>query len=201
LKAIGLLGLISFSLPAANFSYTGAFSTDDQIQLFSIGLSATTDVTFETLSFGGGTNSAGSVIQFGGFDPRLTWFQSDGTEIGSNAGPHCGPNGPYIGACNDAFFLGTLAAGNYTLALTQDGNDPNGALSDGFSQTGNPNFTATGSCSQFCDSLSGDQLTNSWAVDILFVSSSGGNTPEPGTAALGGIALTLLALTSRKRSL
>jgi hypothetical protein len=200
-RMAGLLAISASSLLAGSFSFTGTFVTDDQVELFDLTLASTSSVTFETLSYGGGTNSLGNTIDPGGFDTRLTWYQSDGTEIGSDDGGHCGDTNSYLGACNDAFFNGTLAAGSYILALTQDGNDPNGALSDGFSEQGNPNFTATGACAQFCDSLSGDQLTGNWAVDILAVDSASAqsSTPEPGTTALTGIGLYLLGLTARSR--
>jgi len=201
LKLLAPLLFAAVSMSAANFSFTGSFTTDDQEQIFDLSLTSATTVTFETLSYGGGTNAAGTVIPSGGFDPRLTWFQSDGTEIGSNGGPYCGSNGSFLGACNDAYFQGTLAAGSYFLALTQDGNDPNGDLSAGFSEQGNPNFTANGLCNQFCDSLSGNELAGTWAVDILGVNSANPATvvPEPATISLTGIGLSLLSLASRKR--
>src|SRR4051812_1378760 len=106
-------------LSAANFSFTGTFETDDQVQLLYLNLGTISTVTFETLSYGGGTNSAGTVVLHGGFDPRLTWFQADGTPISADNGGHCAFTNTYLGACNDAFFQGTLIAGSYILALTQ----------------------------------------------------------------------------------
>ena len=193
-----LLGLAAGSLAASNFSFTGSFSGDDGLQLFDVTVTSTSLVTFETLSYGGGINSAGTMISAGGFDPRLTWFQGDGTEIGSNNGGVCGPPNSFLGACNDAYVQVTLDPGSYVLALTQDGNDPNGNLSDGFGETGNPNFTANGSCTQFCDSLSGDQLSPNWAVDILSVNSAV-SSPEPVSTALTGSGLVFLGLIVRRR--
>lgn len=198
IQLCGLMAAAAMGLSAStSYSFTGTFGTDDQIQIFDLSLAATTTVTFETLSYGGGMNAAGASILPGGFDPRLTWFQADGTEIGFDNGGHCGVTASYLGACNDAYFQGTLAAGNYILVLTEDGNDANGNFSDGFSQQGNGDFTATGTCPAFCDSLSGAQLTGNWAVDILGVGSASA-VPEPGAAGLIGIGLALAALGSRK---
>jgi hypothetical protein len=193
-----LLALAAGSLSAsANFSFTGSFFADDQTQVFDFTLGTTGTVTFETLSYGGGTNSANALIPPGGFDPRLTWYQSDGTQIGSDNGGHCGSTNLYLGACNDAFFQGTLNAGSYILVLTQDGNDPNGNFGDGFSQTGTPNFTAAGSCTMFCD-VFGNQLDGNWAVDILAVDSATA-LPEPGAVGLTGAGIALLVFGFLKR--
>lgn len=202
-KALILLAVSAFSLSAGSFSFTGSFTSDDQVQLFDLSLSSTSVVTFETLSYGGGTNSALATIPPGGFEPRLTWFQADGAFIGSDHGEHCSDTNSYLGACDDAYFSGPLDAGSYILALTEDGNDPNGDLGAGFMEQGNGNFTATGSCLGFCDSLSGAQLTGNWAVDILNVDSAGPavTIPEPGTPALTGSLLALLALAGLKRRL
>jgi hypothetical protein len=182
----------------ASFSFTGNFGTDDAFQVFDFTVSTTSIITLETLSYGGGTNSANIPIPPGGFDPRLTWFQADGTQIGFDNGGHCGSTNTYLGACNDAFFQGTLAAGSYLLVLTQDGNDSLGNFSDGFSEVGNPNFTANPPCPMFCDSLSGNQLDGHWAVDILSVQAAT-ELPEPGAVGLTAAGLSLLILALRKR--
>jgi hypothetical protein len=206
LRAVLLTALAVNVLPATNFSFTGTFTTDDQVQLFYVNLGTTSAVTFETLSYGGGTNSEGTVILPGGFNPRLTWFQADGTQIGADNGGHCGFTNIYLGACNDAFFEGSLDAGSYILALTQDGNYSNGDLSAGFGQQGNPQFTASGFCTAFCDSLTGTSLTGNWAVDILNVDSasavpdSASTVPEPVSVILTGCGLSLLALARGRRT-
>ena len=197
-RVLGFLVVATSSLWAGGVSFTGVFESDDQVQLINLNLSSTQSVTFETLSYGGGTNSAGTTIPAGGFDPRLTWFHADGTEIGRDNGGHCLYTNSYLGACNDAYFNGILSAGSYVLALTEDGNDPNGDLIDGFSEAGNGDFTASGACTEFCDSLSGAQLTGNWAVDILTSQESA--TPKPGTVALTLIGFSLLALAGHKHS-
>jgi uncharacterized protein (TIGR03382 family) len=204
LRTLLLAGAAVSSAVAANVSFTGSFTTDDQLQLIYFNIATTGPVTLTTLSYGGGTNSASASISPGGFDPRLTWFQADGTEVGSDNGGHCGSTATYLSACNDAYFSGTLNAGSYILALTEDGNDPIGDLSDGFNETGMGDFTTsfgvTG-CTAFCDSPSNSMLNGQWAVDILSVdSATETTTPEPLTFVLTGGALSLLALTRRRRT-
>jgi hypothetical protein len=62
----------------ASFSFTGVFSTDDQLQQFNFKLSSPATVTLRTWSYAGGTNQAGMVIPRGGFDPWLTPLHRSG---------------------------------------------------------------------------------------------------------------------------
>jgi hypothetical protein len=174
----------------SDFSFEGQFSTDDQVQLFTFTLNTGAVVTFHTYGFAGGTNSNGMVIAPGGFDPQLTWYLADGTEIGNNDDGGCGNVAEFNGACSDSFAQPFLPGGTYTLALSQWGNDPAGDLSDGFIMQGNPTYTASGNCGMFCD-VNSNQDTGNWAVDILSVSSATipSATPEPSTLLLGGLAL------------
>jgi hypothetical protein len=199
---LGLFVVCAGRLAAGNFSLIGTFGSDDQVQLFDLSLSSPSSVTFQTFSYGGGVNAAGTTIGAGGFDPRLTWFGADGTQIGSDNGGHCESTNAWLGACDDAFFQGTLDAGDYVLVLTQDGNDANGDLSDGFSAQGLGDFTASGDCAQFCDVLSGQALNGNWAVDILTVDSASAEsaTPEPAPIELTLIGLSLIALASRNNA-
>jgi hypothetical protein len=184
-----------------NLSFEGTFLTDDQVQLFQFTLTSDATVTFQSFGYAGGTNQEGNVIPPGGFDSYFTWFDSAGNQIGSdddgldNEG--CVDVGKYNGACLDAFAQPFLTPGTYTLALTESGNDPNGSLSDGFSEQGQGNFTANGPCTAFCDAL-GNQDNGNYAVDILNVSSVPASTPEPVTMLLAGCGLALIGLTKRR---
>jgi hypothetical protein len=185
LRLTALAFLAALTAPSATFSFQGTFSSDDQVQLFDFTLPSDGVVTFQSLGYGGGVNATGTVIPSGGFDSYLTWYAEDGTLIGSDD-DSCGAAIAQNGACLDAYFTGTLTAGNYFLALTQSGNNPTDDLADGFTAQGIGNFT----CPQgFCDYL-GNQNTGNWAVDIAGVSSaSAEGTPEPGTTLLCGLGL------------
>jgi len=190
----------------ANFSFTGTFSTDDQVQLFDVTLTSTvTDVIFQSLGYAGGTNAAGTPIAPGGFDTFFTWYDSSGNQIGTdNDGLNnegCVNVGSFNGACLDAYFTGTLTPGDYTLVLTESGNVPNGSFSDGFSEQGMGNFTASGTCLVFCDAF-GNTDTGAWAVDIDNVASATPETapvPEPPAMALALAGLSLLVLARPRR--
>jgi hypothetical protein len=205
-RTLGLVAIVAGSLHAGAFSFTGTFSSDDQVQEFIFIIASPGTVTFQSYGYGGGTNAASAVIPAGGFDSLFSWFAPDGSLIGVND-DGCGAAGSNHGNCLDAFaspFLG--AAGAYTLALTQSGNGSLGSgfpgdLALGFQQQGQGNYTASGGCPQFCDTF-GNQNNGNWAVDISGVSSATALTsvPEAGNPVLTAIGLSILALERRRRS-
>jgi hypothetical protein len=182
---------LSIGLSASTFSFRGTFHSDDQVQFFTFNLLSDSTVTLQSLAYGGGTNAASAVIPAGGFDTLFSYYSANTMLIGMQDDSTCGvdPVHNRNGACLDSYTKVFLTAGSYFLALTESGNQPNGNLSDGFSQQGNGNFT----CPQgFCDVLGG-QNNGTYAVDILNVASASSvAAPEPGTALLFGLSLFLL---------
>ena len=194
---------------AATVSYTGTFTADDNVRLFTFTLPAANTVTAETWSFAGGVNAAGNPIPAGGFSPDVWLFDSTGTllQADSPESPHhaapsdCGPRAvdPATGFCWDAYLKVALPAGPYTLVLTQDGN----VLADGFSLAGA--FTEQG-VSNFTDVLGlggefylPDGLTErdgQWALDISGIPAAA--APEPGACVAGLALLGLLAYRRRR---
>ena len=200
---------------AGNISFTGTFSHDDQLEIF-LFTALSSSFTAETWSYAGGTNAAGHTIAAGGFDPVLSLFDASGGL--SAISPLVKTNDDGAAAAIDlttgnAFdsilTVGTLNAGHtYALVLSENDNLAYGpTYGDGFSQSGNGDFTAAEfGCSgsgPFCDA-GADQRTGNWAVDINGVrsavdTSAGGTTPEPGTVPLLTAGLVGLALLRRRR--
>jgi hypothetical protein len=132
---------------ADDFSFMGTFSYDTDVQFFTFTvLNPTPDVTLLTWSYGGGTNAAGDPIPSGGFEPVLSLFESDGTEMnpgtsGPCAGTPLAPD-PVTGVCGDVYYPtsvsfpgGEWLPGTYTLAISLYSNPAAGPdLSDGFLQ-------------------------------------------------------------------
>lgn len=188
----------------ATVSYTGTFTADDDVQLFTFQLAAPGTVTAQTLSFGGGVNAAGTAIAPGGFSPDIWLFdssgillQADSPESPDHSAPlDCGPRAidPATGFCWDGYINAPLAAGSYTLALTQDGNvlADGFSLAGGFTEQGVPNYTdVLGLGGEFYLPDGVTERDGNWALDLTGVS-----TPEP--TSFAAVALGLVLFLARR---
>lgn len=204
-----VLVLLAFSLSSAvckadNFSFTGNFSTINDVQLFTFTVGANSNVVLRSYSYAGGTNSAGTVIAEGGFDPILAIFLGTGpsaVQIGQNDDGACGkvPVDSVTGACYDVYLeQDNLAPGIYTVSIQDYANFAVGpTLGDGFT-----NGALTGGT--FID-FTGANRTNFWAFDVLGVESAeipvppDGTVPEPSSIALLGSGALGIADLIRRR--
>ncbi len=196
---------------ATNITLEGNFTADDNVQLFSVSLTAPAAVDFRSYGYAGGTTSTGTVVPRGGFDTILSLFGASGTFINDNDDGAGVATDPTTGLTGDARITTNLTAGNYLLALTQYDNFSIGNLADGFVETGNPNFTANpsfapgGPCAgnMFRDisGSAGRCRTGNWSVDFVNVANVTpvAPTPEPSALVLAGIGLGLLFAARRRR--
>ena len=161
------------------YQQTGTFTFDSDTLLLPLSVITPGQVTIFTTSFGDGS---------GGFEPVLTLFDGSGNlylqdATGGTTG-NCGSRAVdnISGFCLDAFIQANLAAGSYTVALSESDNIPGGALADGFPQPSGTNFTgpeflgAPGSFILF----NGAQRNNNWALEID-TTGTAAIAPEPGT--------------------
>ncbi|MEZ5402387.1 MAG: DVUA0089 family protein [Bryobacteraceae bacterium] len=194
------------ALAASGSSFTGTFSQDDEQAVFTFTLAAPTSIELISFGYAGGVNEAGDPIAAGGFDTILTIFEGLGPTavlFNLNNDGGCGPVGvdPVTNACWDSFLsLPLLAAGDYTVVLTQADNFANGpTLGDGFLHDGEGDFTGPtflGLPGTFIDANL-DQRTGNWAMDIRGIETP---APEPSTIGLTAAGLlTLLRAAARKR--
>jgi len=205
----------AFATPM-NYSFTGTFSNDDDVQLFNFTADGASTVRLISFGYGGGTQSDGNSVVAGGFDPILVLFDSAGNLIGQNDDS----GSSTTGACGsgvvtsdpitelqwDTCFDQALALGSYTVAIMQYDNFATGStLADGFTYTGDPFFTnALAGCSngQFCDlsgDLAGNNRTNAWAFDIMNAETAEA-VPEPSIIALFGLGLLGLGVARRRKA-
>ena len=68
---------------AGNFSFTGTFSQDDQLQIFQF-TAPSASTLLRTWGYAGGTNFDGNLILPGGFDPILSVFDATGGLVSSS---------------------------------------------------------------------------------------------------------------------
>lgn len=199
--AVLLALLPPLAAQASAVSYAGQFSNDDEIYTLSFSLTQATVWDVRTLSFAGGVNASGSGIDGGGFAPVLALFMQGAGLIQLNAGSSnsCNaglPADPASGFCWDAVMHMILGAGDYTLVLSQDGNNPLGSeLADGYSQAGQADYTGQwylGMSDMRFIQVDGSQRIGSWAFDMQT-----SVIPEPPVLAL--VALALYAMTLRSR--
>jgi hypothetical protein len=197
LKLLLLLGLVcTFALADTNFSFTGNFTQDDNVQVFTFTTGAASTITLRTWSYAGGTNAAGQVIARGGFDPILALFDSSGVLINQNDdGGGSVAADSVTGQHYDTYLSAAVGIGTYTATVMEYNNfaiGPN--YSNGFARAGQGNFTGTGG---FWD-VTGSHRDNHWAFDVLNVASAS-TVPEPGSIFLLATVLAGCGVGLRRR--
>lgn len=201
LHVLGIFIAAAMGAQALTVTQTGTFTTDDQIFTYNFNLPTSTAISFFTTSYGGGSNVNGTTATAGGFVPVLTLFSGSGSVITSDGGTGTarGPlkADPITHLFDDAYIFTTLAAGNYTLTLSEFPNVALGNLSDGFLFAGSPSITGDTCGVPGGKFLQADvtpcvQRTGNFALNV--------NTPEPATLWLVVPALGAAILWRRRQA-
>jgi len=207
--AVRCLGLIVALLAAGtaahatDFDFAGSFEFDNDVALVGFTVGAPSNVTVFTSSWIAGEPPPGADLY--GFDPIVSVWASDGGLLASwddgfAAGTASSNGVPYDYGVWDAYFNVLLAAGEYSVTVTQFNNYPvRPNLSDGFTQDGNPDFTFThgwGTQDHFNGTwdIPNDPRSSRWELHVLNVSPAQ-TVPEPSTwlvLGVGGVAITRL---------
>lgn len=203
LAALAATAAIALAAPAAatDFSFVGTLANDDEVLFFNFTVGAPSLVTLRTYSYAGGVNAAGTVIARGGFDPILSLYDSTtGVRVGQNDdGDGNVPADSVSGVHYDTYFQSLLAAGSYTVAVSEYNNFGPANLSGIF-----PGSSSVG----FADvsGVANNPRDGHWAFDVLNVASAtqvggGGVVPEPATWGLmiSGFGLTGAMLRRRRQ--
>ena len=226
LLAISLLGLLATALQADSVSYIGTLSSSTDVVEKTFTLSSAATIGLQTWGFGGGTNAAGTVISPGGTDPFLAIFFGTGgsatiltdgmgnpygtsLDLSNYGNPNflgCPPAGaPVIGGspqCGDiSMTLPSLAAGTYTVVLSDGEYQANAVFDNGTLGEGFADFTGGGFCNVDINGVACPNTSGAYAFDITGLPGVA-PVPEPDSGVLAITALlgsALLAKSFRKR--
>jgi hypothetical protein len=213
LLAILVFALAPSAILADSVSYTGILSSPSDVIEQTFTLLSPATIGLQTWGFGGGTNAAGTVISPGGTAPFLAIFFGTGssatiltdglgnpygTSVGlSNYDPPfvgCPPAGaPVIGGspqCADIkMTLPSLAAGTYTVVLSDGEYQANAVFDNGTLGEGFSDFTGGVFCNVAFDGVDCPNTSGAYAFDITGL--SGAAVPEP---AFAGVLLATVLL-------
>jgi hypothetical protein len=226
LFALSIFALVPGAVQADSLSFTGTLSSSTDVVEETFTLSSPATIGLQTWGFGGGANAAGKVILPGGTDPFLGIFSGTGgaasilTDGSSNPfgtsldltnydNPNflgCPPAGaPVIGGsaqCGDITMTLPLAAGTYTVMLSDGQYIPQAVFDNGTLGEGFEDFTGGVFCNVDINGVAcPDPLGGAYAFDITGLPSEGSAVPEP---AFGGTLLGIVLLAGafvRKREI
>jgi len=208
LLAIAMLAVAANASDTTAF-YSGSLSSPTDTFTLSVNLATAGTVSVQTYGFGGGVNAEGNTVAPGGFDPLVALFDSSGNIIDGTsdvlvnyyANPSyqgCPPAGlVQIGTgagsmvCGDVFLSFSLAAGDYTLLLSDADYIPDALVDPGSTNLADGFTDFTGGVFQTCNvPASGDFACITPSADYAFdLTVPATPVPEPATFTLLASAL------------
>jgi hypothetical protein len=193
LKAVGVTN-VNFGTISGPYTSVGMLPNQGQVLEATFSITAASNLTIYTDSYGGGTNADGTSATYGGFMPSLVLYNSSGNYVAGETfpSPIANPD-PHTPVNGDAYLSSTnLAAGTYILTLSdflvqQSPTATN--LSDGFVNYGSGNT--------FTDAQ-GNLRNGSYSLNLSATAVTP-SVPEPATFWLMVPAVGGLAVLIRKR--
>jgi hypothetical protein len=212
----------AFADSSSTKSYTGTLATSESIFQTTVKIGAGDDVLLQSFSFGGGTNASGAMISAGGTAPEVGVFDVTGEIVTDGMGDPYGTSialgnyptfmgcslaqaaAPVIGGapqCGDiAMTLDDLAAGTYTIVLSDGLYLPNAFFDNGNLSEGFTDFTGGQFCNLLINGVACPNTSGAYALDVTTITPSVA-APEPGTFVLLGAGLLTICFKRRQASL
>jgi hypothetical protein len=195
-------------------SYTGTLATSESTFETTLTLTSAENVTLQTFGFGGGVNGAGTTIAPGGTDPFLAIFAGTGSGATILTDGMGNPYGTSLDLGNYSSFMGcppaglvdfggptcgditmslaALAAGTYTLVVSDGQYIANAVFDNGTLREGFTDFTGGMFCNLANGGVSCPNISGAYALDVT-TSGQITTTPEPATIILLGVGLLWVA--------
>ena len=181
--------LVSTTASATTIYSHGTFTNDNDKASVTFTIKTAQMIDFVSLGFAGGISATAHPVKAGGFDTILSIYDSAGNLVVDNDDGASAPIDAVTGRGADAAITQLLAAGTYTVYLTQYANFGPLQLVNGFAFDGVPDFAGG-----FVD-ISGAQRTGHWAFDIRNIAP----VPEAATSTLLLAGMGLLGVAARRR--
>lgn len=183
-------------------------------------LTGTSSVEMQTFGFGGGTNAQGATIAAGGTDPFLAIFAGTGNGATILTDAFGNPFGTSLDLSNYSSFAGcppagtmnfggptcgditmaltALAAGTYTVVLSDGEYIANAVFDDGTLGEGFTDLTGGSFCNLANGSANCPNTSGAYALDVT-TTTAVASVSEPGTLSLMGLGMSFAAWIARRK--